>query len=623
MPARILRAVSATALAAAAMSVVVGGQAASASGTFTPGALTVYGPGTVPTFGTITHGLTQVAAANTTVTFHVNVANPDSTTHQYQVHVTTLDGLTPAVSPVLRAGGTDVTNLAMEATGFVTAGIAPGGTMAFTYTEKVVAGQITGDAVSLSDFQNNVLDTEILEAVPQAPASAGTGADLFIKSTVGGTAGSPVDSSAVTAPTAAAGGKATFTITLKNDGTTAHGIDLTVADVRDHACGAYWVIHATTPAPGGGAPLDISTDFDNGDYVSPSLAPGKSQVITFSLTRPVGTLPSQECRGVQYGLYASPTSGGNVSFAQVLANATVPTPIPIEDPYSTDYSYGEPPIRDAQFGIYGPGSAYSVSNSAAVQVVAPTKTGTYHLKVTNKSGAIAQFFLQIPFDIPGMKLTSGNTNITPLAETPQGYATGPLAATGSVTFTLTIPAQPDDHVISIYLHDGSGFTTAYELAGIAPQAGGTSSTPTGSDFFAKAASAYVAGGPSVPFVGAAAIKGTQKATYTLLVKNTTNSPKSYLINGSFGSNPPECVHAFPIAVSTKGTSGLAKSFDVTSEVLGAGYQTDILAPGKTQIITATVSYSAVGNPGNVCGFSGYIFSADGHSQLGLITSLAA
>lgn len=182
--------------------------------------------------------------------------------------------------------------------------------------------------------------------------------------------------------------------------------------------------------------------------------------------------------------------------------------------------------HSAALVVKGPnGSAYTAGHAVSLS----GKEGalmTYTFQVRNTGTTLAQYRINIQ-DWTGAQaqLYDGSLLLKPLASSPDGYYTKALPPAGSQTLTVKIPipvgTAPYEHYSTVNLFGTDGFFIDSVYLVAEEPAVLTGATPA--DLFLKNGSQLAVGGPGRfnQIVTAPTIAGTQVATYTVTLQNST------------------------------------------------------------------------------------------------------
>jgi hypothetical protein len=248
-----------------------------------------------------------VDAPGDQMVYKLGVLNEDTVAHTFRIRLTKSGS--PATAEVWTSGF-GAKALPTDGDGFfVTPSIGAKKVVVFTLRVTPTA---PGQTISSVDADLLTDSGLLIEGVrtqtnTAAPASGTSSFDLFAKQGTQPYVGGPVDGQTTTAPALNVGQTATFTLRLKNDGTTAQQIGLKVTDM-DGCAGSF------TVAVKVGVKV-WTTEAFAGTYLTPSLAPGKVTQATVTVKRTAAGCPSKTLR-VQ-----SLDHGTVVGTSYLLANA--------------------------------------------------------------------------------------------------------------------------------------------------------------------------------------------------------------------------------------------------------------------------------------------------------------
>lgn len=235
--------------------------------------------------------------------------------------------------------------------------------------------------------------------------------------------------------------------------------------------------------------------------------------------------------------------------------------------------------HSGDLALKGPGGSAYTRGYAVSQAGKEGATMTYTFQVRNTGTTLAQYRININ-DWTGAQaqLYDGTLLLKPLASSPDGYYTKPIAPGGNQVLTVKIPipvgTAPYQHYSSIDLHGTDGaFITSRNLIAEEP-AVLTGGTPT--DLFVKNGGQLAVGGPGRlgQAMTAPTISGTQSAVFTATLQNSTGP------TGSIG-----------FQVFTDGCGQLVVrdgTVDVTTAARNGSYLTPPLAKLAKRSLTITV-----------------------------------
>jgi hypothetical protein len=166
---------------------------------------------------------------------------------------------------------------------------------------------ISGVDVALLTHADGVIESLRTETNTAAPAKGTSSFELFSRQGSQLFVGGPVSGQTSTSPALNVGGVASFTLRLKNDGTSSRRIGLRLSDF-DQCAGSFAV---TVTAAG----KSVTTPTFSGTYLTPLLAPTRFQDVFVSIRRVGAGCPSKTIR-------AHSLNGGAVArTSYLLANA--------------------------------------------------------------------------------------------------------------------------------------------------------------------------------------------------------------------------------------------------------------------------------------------------------------
>jgi hypothetical protein len=229
-----------------------------------------------------------VTASGKLMTYKLGVLNEDAVAHAYRIRLT--GSGSPATAEVW-SSGFNAKVLPTDGDGyFVTPSIGAKKVVLFSLRVTPTApGQTTSsvraDLLTDTGLLIEGLDTQTNTAAPAAGTSS---FELFAKQGTQLFVGGPVSGQTATAPALNVGQVATYTLRLKNDGTTAQQIGLRVTDA-DGCAGSF----ATTVQVG--AKL-WTTEAYAGTYLTPSMTPGKYTQVTVTVKRTAAGCPARNLR---------------------------------------------------------------------------------------------------------------------------------------------------------------------------------------------------------------------------------------------------------------------------------------------------------------------------------------
>lgn len=251
--------------------------------------------------------------------------------------------------------------------------------------------------------------------------------------------------------------------------------------------------------------------------------------------------------------------------------------------------------------VHGPGTAYTGGGDSIVTITTTAGgSAVFAFEIKNTGETTAQYNLTVsnsPLSypaspLPTLVLTDGSVIGTPLAQTANGYFTGPILPGKTRMFTLKAtvaagsPAGAEWYqqlVLNDTTHNQLDSTNTEESVTATKSTFGNDQIATGAGgqkpTIYPAGTAYVTD-PSTPAGG--------KSVYTIKLENDSTAPDQI---GYLLFDFSACAADFPATIK-------AGTTDVTAAVLAGTYLTPVLAPGKFVTLTITVTYS--GNP-TYCG----------------------
>lgn len=270
--------------------------------------------------------------------------------------------------------------------------------------------------------------------------------------------------------------------------------------------------------------------------------------------------------------------------------------------------------HDGNLVVKGPGGSAYTDGYFVSQVGKEGATLTWTFQVRNTGSTLAQYRLQVEDWLGSRaKLYDGSLLLQPLASSPDGYYTKPLSpgAAQTLTVKITVPGGTTDFqhlaLMNLWATDGTYLDYFYMVAEEPAVLAGA--TPR--DLFAKQGSQAAVGGPGRfnQYATAPTISGTQVATFTLILQNSTSSTPTtiglYLYAGSCGT------------VTVKDGA-----LDVTAAARAGTYQSPPLARLGKKNLTVTVK-----NLGAVCAFTqlqAYAYHNNSYTQpVSLLVNKAA
>ncbi|QSR27481.1 hypothetical protein CFH99_17810 [Nocardioides aromaticivorans] len=237
--------------------------------------------------------------------------------------------------------------------------------------------------------------------------------------------------------------------------------------------------------------------------------------------------------------------------------------------------------HDGNLVVKGPGGSAYTDGYLVSQVGKEGVTLTYTFQVRNTGSTLAQFRIQIN-DWTGAQahLYDGSLLLKSLASSPDGYYTKAIPAGGNQTLTIKIAvpggtaAYEHYSTVNLYATDGTYVDSFYLIAEEPAFLTGA----TSHDLFIKQGSQAAVGGPgrSYQIATAPTISGTQVATFTAILQNSTSSTPAtigFRIDGPYGCG----------TVTVKDGS-----LDVTAAALAGTYQSPPLAKLGKKNLTVTV-----------------------------------
>jgi hypothetical protein len=229
-----------------------------------------------------------VTASGDQMTYKLGVLNEDGVAHSYRLRLT---GSGAAATAEVWTSGFNAKVLPTEGDGsFVTPAIGAGKVVLFQLRVTPTApGQVVSavdvDLLTDSGLLIEGLDTQTNTAAPAAGTSS---FELFAKQGTQPFVGGPVSGQTATGPALNVGQTTTYTLRLKNDGSTSQRIGLRVADVAGCAGSFTTTVKVGTKV--------WTTEAFAGTYLTPLLAPGKYTQVTVAVKRTAAGCPARQLR---------------------------------------------------------------------------------------------------------------------------------------------------------------------------------------------------------------------------------------------------------------------------------------------------------------------------------------
>ena len=218
-----------------------------------------------------------VAASGDVMTYKLGVLNEDGVAHTYKIRLTASGS--PATAQVWTSGF-NAKALPTDANGyFVTPSIGAKKVVLFTLRVTPTAPGQTISAIDVDLLTDSSLLIEGIHTQTNtaAPATGSSSYELFATQGSQKYVGGPVSGQTVTGPALNVGQTSTYTLHLRNDGSTAQQIGLKVTDL-DGCVGSF------TVAVKAGFKV-WTTEAFAGTYLTPLLAPGKYTQLTVAVKR--------------------------------------------------------------------------------------------------------------------------------------------------------------------------------------------------------------------------------------------------------------------------------------------------------------------------------------------------
>lgn len=248
-----------------------------------------------------------VNASGQQTTYQLGILNEDSVAHTYRIRLTASGA---AATTAVWATGFNAKVLPTDANGyFVTPVIGAGKVVLFQLRVTPTAlGQVISSVRADLLTDSGLLIEGVDTATNTAAPAAGTSSfELFAKQGTQPFVGGPVDGQTATGPALNIGQVASYTLRLKNDGTTPQAIGLRITD-RDGCAGSF------TTSVVVGAKVWTDQAFA-GTYLTPVLKPGTYTQVTVTVKRTAAGCPS---KGLQV---QSLNAGAVVRTSYLLTNA--------------------------------------------------------------------------------------------------------------------------------------------------------------------------------------------------------------------------------------------------------------------------------------------------------------
>ena len=254
------------------------------------------------------HLLTRtVAGPGKLMIYPLVILNEDTVARSYEIALTSTGS---ASSAEVWTAGFGQQRLPQHHPGvFTTVVVQPKKTVSFNLrVTPTAAGQtISGVEVALLSDNGGLIEAVGTETNTAAPLNGTSSFELFSKQGSQLFVGGPVSGQTSTGQALTVGNAASFTLRLKNDGSSSQRIGLRLSDV-DGCAGSFAV---TVTAAG----KVVTTPAFNGTYLTPLLAPTKFQDVLVTIKRVAGGCPSKTIRA------QSLNSGVVVRTSYLLANA--------------------------------------------------------------------------------------------------------------------------------------------------------------------------------------------------------------------------------------------------------------------------------------------------------------
>jgi hypothetical protein len=229
-----------------------------------------------------------VTTSGDQMTYKLGVLNEDSVAHGYRLRLT---GSGAAATAEVWTSGFNAKVLPTDGDGyFVTPAVGAGKVVLFQLRVTPTApGQVASavdvDLLTDSGLLIEGLDTQTNTAAPAAGTSS---FELFAKQGTQPFVGGPVSGQTATGPALNVGQTTTYTLRLKNDGSTSQRIGLRVADAAGCAGSFTTTVKVGTKV--------WTTEAFAGTYLTPLLAPGKYTQVTVAVKRTAAGCPARDLR---------------------------------------------------------------------------------------------------------------------------------------------------------------------------------------------------------------------------------------------------------------------------------------------------------------------------------------
>ncbi|KRA29683.1 MULTISPECIES: hypothetical protein [unclassified Nocardioides] len=237
--------------------------------------------------------------------------------------------------------------------------------------------------------------------------------------------------------------------------------------------------------------------------------------------------------------------------------------------------------------LRGPGASAYTRGYAVSLVGKEGATMTYTFQVRNTGTTLAQYRININ-DWTGAQaqLYDGTLLLKPLASSPDGYYTKPIAPGGNQALTLKIPIPVGtaavEHYSSVYLYGTDGYVL--DSRNLIAEEPAVLTGSTAQDLFVKNGGQLAVGGAGHPaqVMTAPTISGTQVAVFTATLQNSTAASTTI----GFQLYDDGCAQV----IVKDGT------LDVTAAARNGTYQTPSLAKLGKRNLTISVKNVLAGCP---------------------------
>jgi len=494
-------------------------------------------------------------------------------------------------SVTYRVGATDVTT-DITGAGYTTASLLPGGTAVLTVlmTPDGTAAGSTSRSATIGAF-SDAADTVVRDSVKAVTtANVSRQPDMLVKRDGETDSAYAIDNEYQTTPTGAQvetlavnpGVAAIYQAKVENDGNAARTYVLKATESGDTGWTVTYKVGTT----------DVTTDIKGAGYVTATLAPGDSEVITIEVTPGISVTGAT----TKSATVAAYLDDADTTIRDVVKAATT-----AEDYVQPDALIKKSSEADSAYAIDGSlttPSGYQTTPSGdqiEAQSVTPNVTATYNVRIQNDGNTTRTFSVKASQSSQtgwNVAYKAGMADVT-AAVTGGGYTTKSLGKGESETLTLEM--TPDatagggvtkTATVAVY-RDGSDaqirdVVQAETTVGAThqPDALIKSSTDPDSAYAIDGSATNPSGYQTTPLgdqIESSSVNPNVTATYHVRIQNDGNVTRTFLLTASESTE-----QGWTVIYKVGET-------DVTSGIRGSGYTTLTVSPAESVIVAVQMT----------------------------------